>query len=84
MVTGTTSIASLTYTNKSGGTEQQEVALPWTLEFQAARGTHAYLSAQNKAATGSVWVAIYVNGKTLKESKSSGPYVIAMANGLIP
>lgn len=75
-----TRMASLTYTNQGGGTEQQEVMLPWSKSFQAQYGDHLYISAQNKKEYGSITVYISINGNTRKTSTSSGGYVIASAS----
>jgi hypothetical protein len=47
-VRGTAGRVSLTYTNASGGMEQQTVTLPWNKDFGVPRGTMLYLSAQNE------------------------------------
>lgn len=80
-VTGSASSAGLTYSNASGGTEQREVALPWRTSFDGTPGQHLYLSAQNKDDSGTVRVAISVNGVEAKQAESSGAYAIATANG---
>ena len=75
-----TQSASLTYENEEGGTEQQEVRLPWTKSFTGRPGSFLYISAQNKSGSGSITAYISINGHTRKTSSSSGGYVIASAS----
>jgi len=42
-------LASLTYRNASGGTEQATVQLPWSMTFSGTTGQVLYLSAQKQA-----------------------------------
>ena len=81
VVSGSALVASLTYSNLSGGTEQHQVAVPWRMYFTASKGHLAYISAQNKAAYGRVRVEILVNGVSVKTSESSAEYGIATASG---
>ena len=82
-VTGSTSSADVTYSNSSGGTQQERVTIPWDCEFVAASGYFAYISAQNRSDHGSIKVEILLNGVPVKQSESRGPYVIASASGKI-
>jgi hypothetical protein len=76
--------ADLTYENKSGGTEQITVNLPWSLNINpVVRGQYLYISAQING-TGNVSCYILIDGITFKSSKSSGEYVIATCDGLVP
>ena len=50
-VDGTAKYANLTLTNQSGGTEQNQVKLPFELKFYAKSGQSVYLSAQKTKAT---------------------------------
>lgn len=50
-VDGTAKYANLTLTNQSGGTEQNQVRLPFELKFYAKSGQSVYLSAQKAKAT---------------------------------
>lgn len=83
VVEGTSTSASLTYSNESGGTEQLDVKLPWRDLFFANSGFSAYISAQNNNKVGSITVKILLNGIEVKQSTSSGAYVIASASGRI-
>ncbi len=77
------SSASLTYSNEEGGTEQHDVYLPWRKAFVVDRGTHLYLSAQNKSDYDpSVSVSISINGTVQKQSTSTARYGIASASVL--
>ncbi|MGP8243860.1 MAG: hypothetical protein ACLQVN_04995 [Bryobacteraceae bacterium] len=80
---GTAGRVSLTYTNASGGMEQQTVTLPWNKDFGVPRGTMLYLSAQNENERGTVTARIYVNGDVLQEAESSTPYGIASVSGTV-
>lgn len=83
-VNGSASAARLTYTNATGGTDQKEVGLPWRLRFNSKPREHAYISAQNSGESGTVYVEIQVNGKTLQTGEASTAYGIATASGLVP
>lgn len=80
-VDGSTSKASLTYNNAQGGSQQEEVSIPWKKTFSVKRGDFLYISAQNKEAYGNIEVKILVDGKQFKSSEASGGYTIASANG---
>lgn len=75
-----TGLASLTYSNAQGGTEQKEVQLPWSTSFAVRDGAFLYLSAQNKEEHGSITVDILVDRQILKTSTSEGGYTIASAS----
>lgn len=83
-VTGLAKSAIVTYTNEQGGTEQQTVPLPWKRIYYMLPGEFAYISAQNQSDKGSVTCSIELDGTTVKESTSSGAYVIATCSGKIP
>jgi hypothetical protein len=69
--------ASLTYSNETGGTEQQEVTLPWTKTFSGTAGEFLYLSAQNHEEYGGIVASISINGRVVKDATSQGGYTIA-------
>lgn len=69
--------ASLTYVNATGGTEQHDVDLPWTITFQGRYGQHLYLSAQGKGESGAIVVSISINGRIVKDATSTARYGIA-------
>jgi hypothetical protein len=77
--------ASLTYTNKQGGTEQiSKAQLPWSKTlYPMYPGDFVYISAQNLDEYGGVTVEIWLDGVKMKSSESSGSYVIATASGRI-
>jgi hypothetical protein len=84
----------LTYANESGGTEQQTVQIvpsPWEYEMGCQHGCFAYISAQKTETlgsidvpTGTVRVAIYVDGRLVREAESTSRYGIASASGRVP
>ena len=80
-VSGSGGQASVTYQNAGGGTEQAEVALPWSQTITAPSGGFVYISAQNKGAYGSVTCEIDLDGKVYKTSISTGEYGIATCSG---
>lgn len=81
-VTGlSTSSASLTYENSTGGTSQETVNLPWSKTMTFKRDAFLYISAQNKSNIGTVTVSIKANNITIKTSTSNGAYAIATASG---
>ncbi len=81
-ITGTADKVMVTLSNATGGTEQyNNVSVPNTISYSSFPGWFLYIAAQNQGESGSVTVAIYVNGKLFKTSSSSGAYVIASASG---
>lgn len=80
-----TNSADLTYRNSSGGTEQKTVTLPHTIPtigpYIFSPGDFLYISAQNRASSGTITVTIKLNGATFKQSTSSGAFAIATASG---
>jgi len=79
-----TKIASLTYRNATGGTDQITVALPWTLTFTALPGQFVYLSAQNKQDYGSIECFIYLDDVPVKRAVANTEYGIATVSGNVP
>jgi len=84
LVNGSSNRASLTYRNQSGGTEQNTVQLPWTLELRLSPGAFAYVSAQNQEDGGTVHASVYLGGVTLQEATSGSAYGIATASARVP
>lgn len=80
VVSGSAGRASLTYTNSQGGTSQEKVSLPWSIEYSMRPRDFMYISAQNERESGSVTVEIWVGGVRKKASTSSGAFVIASAS----
>jgi len=75
------SIADVTYTNESGGTEQiGEAYLPWYKLLIVPDGFFAYISAQLHDGN-RINVDIYLDGEKVKSSNSSGEHSIATASG---
>jgi hypothetical protein len=74
--------ASLTYANASGGTEQHEVSLPWTISFNGQYGEFLYLSAQNKTNATEIVTSISINGRVVKDATSSEDYGIATVSDM--
>jgi hypothetical protein len=79
-----TSMASLTYENEQGGTEQHLVRVPWSASFTATSGQFLYLSVQNDSAHGSITCEILVDGLPFKKSHSTAEYGIAGCSGAAP
>lgn len=84
IVEGSTSEASLTYTNETGGLNQDKVKVDWKKSFKAKPGQYVSLSAQNEYKTGELRVKITVDGKTFQEAASNEGYGIASVNGSLP
>lgn len=89
-VEGSTSMASITYSNPYGDTSQQsDIDVPLTLKdgtpgIQMSgmhRGDFLYISAQNSKEYGSVTCAIEVDGIRVKENTSRGAFTIATCSG---
>lgn len=79
-IEGTASGALITYSNDQGGTEQLNVALPWSKSYKMERGDFASLVAQSDSYGQSIACIIEVNGKELKRSTSSGDFVVVTCN----
>jgi len=83
-ITGSALSASVTLVNREGGAEQYgKVHIPWTYKDKSFTGQYLYISAQNLGGSGTIKVAIYIDGKCYKASSSSGAYVIASASGYL-
>ena len=74
--------ASLTYSNATGGTEQHDVKLPWTITFDGRYGEFLYLSAQDKGDNVRIVSSISVNGTVVKDAAASAEYGIATVSEL--
>jgi hypothetical protein len=84
-VTGSASSVSVTYQNGTGGTEQRDaVSLPWNATFDMDEGDFVYLAAQNQGDSGTVTCSIRADGQLVKQSTSTGAYVIASCSGSVP
>ncbi|MFA7218425.1 MAG: MmpS family transport accessory protein [Dehalococcoidales bacterium] len=80
-VTGSAPSASVTLFNSTGGMVQySDVSLPYTKTYSDYDYWYASILAQNMGASGSVTVKIIVNGQVVKQSTSSGAYVIATSD----
>lgn len=80
-VSGTASMAGLTYENAQGGTEQHDVALPWSTSLTVDQGAFLYLSVQNQGSFGDVQCEILVDDVAYKQSTTSADYGIASCSG---
>lgn len=74
---------SLTYTNGTGGTQQESTYAPWESHFQAPTGAFLYLSAQGKQWTSMAEVDIQIDGRSIQHAKSTDAYGIATASGRV-
>jgi hypothetical protein len=79
---GSSTSASITIQNESGGSEQHVVSVPWAKEFRAAPGQFVYLSAQNQG-WGDLEAVIYVDGQPLQSAEATQQYGIASASGTV-
>lgn len=81
-VTGPSMLVSLTYTNASGGIQQDEAAIPWNYSFTAKPGQFLSVSAQKKfGLQGTISCRIAVNGVQVQEASSNAEYGIASCSG---
>lgn len=76
-ITGTTGNVDVTLTNASGGTEQRNIAPPYTLEFSGSSGQVLYISGQNKWDAGVVTCEILVDGNVVQTATSNTAFGIA-------
>jgi hypothetical protein len=72
--------ASITYSNQDGGTEQQEISLPWEKSFKVHNGDFLYISAQKHSGYSSISAVILVNGTIRKTATSQGEHSIATSS----
>ncbi|NLL89766.1 MAG: hypothetical protein GX226_01465 [Dehalococcoidales bacterium] len=80
-VTGTAQTVSVTLHDSAGGIVQySNVHLPYNKTYNNYDFWFASILAQNMGGSGSVTVSIIVDGQVVKQSTSSGAYVIAMAD----
>ena len=79
-VIGSATSVRLTYMNEQGGTQQEEVSLPWAKTFAAKTGKFLYISATNGGKSGDITSRIEADGKIVKQSTSSGAYTFAEAH----
>jgi len=80
-VEGSAGEVALTYQNEQGGTQQENVRVPWQRSLRMQRGSYLYLSAQNQGSYGDLTVRITINGHEFKRSDARGGYTIATASG---
>ena len=83
-VTGSAYSVDVTYEN-SGGTTSREygVGVPWSYRFSADPGDYVYISAQNTGTSGTVTVAIYLDGEIYEAETSERAYCVATASGTL-
>ena len=81
-VTGDTESVDIMVTNDNGGTEQyNDVPLPWRMDYGGFDQSYVYLYAYNRGDSGTINLAIYVNGQRKFTAYSSVPYGNAVATG---
>lgn len=76
-VGGTATRGDLTYATPSGTEQSSGTKLPWKKTFQAGKSEFTSISVQNTGSSGSVTCKITVDGKVMKQAKSTGEAVIA-------
>jgi hypothetical protein len=82
-VQGTATSAALTYRNSTGGTEQINVTLPWSTEFQLKTGEAVFLSARNTDKDGSVRCTISLDNQVFRTAESTGANKTCSGRGII-
>jgi hypothetical protein len=82
-ITGTAHRVNIIMVNGRGETEQfDHIKIPWERNIYPKSGV-LYLSVQNQKEYGSVTARIWVNGKIIKETTTSGAYVISTVSGTL-
>jgi len=76
-ITGTSGNVDVTLTNASGGTEQRNIAPPYTLGFDAVSGQALYISGQNRWDAGVLTCEILVDGQVVQTATSNAAFGIA-------
>lgn len=82
-ISGTARSASITYYNAQGGTEQQDISVPWEIKFDMDYYDFATISAQKDGEGGTITCEIFDNGRQWLTSTSSAAYGIASCGGLV-
>ena len=81
-VTGDAESVNVTVSNDNGSTEEYtDVPLPWRMDYGGFDESYVYLYAYNRGESGTIHLAIYVNGQLYKTATCSGPYCNAVATG---
>ena len=76
--------ASVTLAGQAGSTQQfSDVPDGWEHSFQGRSGQFLYISAQNQCDHGTVTAIILLDGRVLRQTSSTGAYVIASVNASI-
>ncbi|GAA3189660.1 hypothetical protein GCM10010532_004850 [Dactylosporangium siamense] len=80
VVSGSAATVDVTYQDADGDASQQSgVRVPWSLSIGSG-SDFLYVSAQNQGDSGTVTCSIRNNGRVVKQSTSSGAYVICAAS----
>jgi hypothetical protein len=82
-VDGSAKYANLTLTNQSGGTEQNQVKLPFNLKFYAKGGQSVYLSAQKAKATKKVLHALGDEQELVYDGIAGTVHVLIRVSGAV-
>jgi hypothetical protein len=82
-VDGAAKYANLTLTNESGGTEQNQVKLPFELRFYAKTGNALYLSAQKAKATKKVMHVLGDEEEIVYDGVAGNVHVSIRAGGSV-
>lgn len=83
-ITGSARRCDATYENSTGGTNQQEVTIPFSYSWNGARtGDFLYMSCQISSGgdSGNITVSIFKNGSLFKSAQAIGFPNIATASG---
>lgn len=75
VITGSARSALVTSTNATGGTEQNNVSIPWNQTMRVPVGSWLSIVAQNNG-TGSITCEIWIDGQKIKTSTSTAQYGI--------
>lgn len=73
----------LTYSNKTGGTNQTSISEDWKYSYKANPRDFLYISAQLQG-IGLVRTKIYIGGVLFQESTTNSEYGIASVSGSVP
>ena len=82
-IRGTADSGLVTWMNAQGGIEQEQARIPFSKTYQMQYGDILSISVQNSEVEGTVICRIKVDGAVVKQSESSGAYVIAMCSGVV-
>ncbi len=73
-VSGTARTIAVSYVNRTGATEQRDVAGSWSTQHSSTTWSHVAVTAFNPTDKGTVSCKLYVDGKLIQQATSAGGF----------